>query len=149
MPTTDPATTSPNTTEIDRLRIVLLRLARRIRHSSSDDATPSQRIVLNSIIRHGQLTIGQIAEHEHVKPPSASKIVDGLERAGFVERRVHADDRRCVHVVATDAGHAYAEHARVAGRTWLASRLDELDEADVAAIDAALPSLERLLGGIE
>ena len=92
--------------DIDRLRVVVLRLARRIRHSSAEDVTPSQRIVLGSIIRHGQLTVGQIAEHEHVQPPTASKIVAALERAGFVERLVDPNDRRCVPIGATAAGHA-------------------------------------------
>jgi DNA-binding MarR family transcriptional regulator len=61
--------------DIDRLRMVLLRLARKIRNSSAGDITPSQRIVLASIIFHERLTISQIAELEHIKPPSNSKIV--------------------------------------------------------------------------
>jgi DNA-binding MarR family transcriptional regulator len=135
--------------EIDRLRIVLLRLARRIRNSSDGDITPSQRVVLASIVHHGELTIGQIADFEHVKPPSASKIVAALEQQGLVERRRDPNDRRCVPIAATPAGIAFLESARAAGRTWLAGRLGELDTTDVDELERALPALERLLGVVE
>jgi DNA-binding MarR family transcriptional regulator len=135
--------------EIDRLRVVLLRLARRIRNSTDGDVTPSQRVVLASIVHHGELTVGQIADLEHVKPPSASKIVAALEQRGFVERRSDPHDRRCVPIAATTEGVAFLESARAAGRTWLAGRLGGLDAADVDAIEQALPALERLLGVVE
>jgi len=132
--------------DIDRLRLVLLRLTRRIRTRSSGTITPSQMAVLGTIIRHDRLTVGQIAEVEHVRPPSVSKIVAALERDGYIERNVDPDDRRCSPLTATAAGLAYADEARAAGRTWLAEQLDDLDVLDVSAIERALPALERLLG---
>ena len=72
-PSEDPADLS-NTADVDRLRLVLLRVARRIRTNSISSITPSQLAVLGTLLRHERLTIGQIAEYEHVKPPSASKI---------------------------------------------------------------------------
>jgi len=131
--------------DIDRLRVALLRLARRIRNSSTGDVTPSQRVVLASIVHFGELTVGQIAELEHVKPPSASKIVAALEQLGYVERRRDPNDRRCTPIAATPAGIAFLDAARAAGRTWLTERLDGLDADDVTALEAALPALEHLL----
>ena len=139
--------TTGDAAEIDRLRVALLRIARRIRNSSEGDITPSQRVVLASIVHHGELTVSQIAELEHVKPPSASKIVSGLEQHGFVERRTDPTDRRCTNITATQAGVDFLEAARAAGRTWLTERLGELDDADVAELERAVPVLERLLGG--
>jgi len=135
--------------DIDRLRLVLLRLARRIRTNSSGRITPSQLAVLATVVRHERLTVGQIAEYEHVKPPSASKIVGALEQGGLVERRIDPGDRRCAHIGATPEGIAYLDAVRAAGRTWLASQLGTLDSDEVAAIEAALPALEQLLGGAE
>ena len=132
--------------DIDRLRLVLLRLTRRIRTRAIGSLTPSQVAVLGTIIRHERLTVGQIAELEHVKPPSVSKIVATLEQAGYVERATDPSDRRCTYITASAVGHAYADEVRAAGRTWLAEQLDELDVLDVAAIERALPALERLLG---
>lgn len=136
-------------TDVDRLRVVLLRLARRIRTTYADDITPSQLTVLASLHRTGPMTVGQIAEHEHVRPPSASKIVAALEQAGLVERTTDPTDRRCQPIALTGAGHAYVDRARAAGRTFLAGRLGDLDASDVAALTAALPALERLLGSVE
>lgn len=150
MPTTesppDTGLTGPSG-DVERLRLLLLRLARRIRANSSGRITPSQLSVLGTIVRRKQLTIGQIAEREHVKPPSVSKIVAALERGGLVERSTDPDDRRCVRIHATTEGVTYVEEVRAAGRTWLASQLATLDDHDVATIEAALPALDRLLDG--
>ncbi len=135
--------------DIDRLRLVLLRLARRIRTNSSGRITPSQLAVLATVNRHQRLTVGQIAEYEHVKPPSASKIVAALEQGGLVERRTDPDDRRCAHIAVTRDGIAYLDSVRAAGRTWLASQMVTLDDQDINSIEAALPALEQLLGGGE
>lgn len=147
MPTAPSPTTAPSATDVDRLRILFLRLARGIRSNSSGRLTPSQLTVLGTIVRREQLTIGQIAEIEQVKPPSVSKIVTALERERLVERRTRTDDRRCADVAATREGIAHFEEVRAAGRTWLAGRLEALDDADAASLEAALPALERLLGG--
>ena len=142
-----PDTTMRSIDEIDRLRLVLLRLARQIRTNSAGQITPSQLAVLGSVIRNGRLTVGQIAEHEHVKPPSASKIVAALEQRGLVERRTDPDDRRCAHIAPTADGIAHIEAVRAAGRTWLATQLGQLDDHDLDAIETALPALEQLLEG--
>lgn len=141
---------SSSTTEVgeatDRLRLVVLRLARRIRTSSVDGITPSQLAVLGTVIRHERLTVGQIAELEHVQPPSVSKIVATLERRGLLGRETDANDRRCALIAPTASGVEYLDQVRAAGRTWLASTFNELDDDDAQSIKAALPALERLLG---
>lgn len=135
-----------STDDIDRLRLLAIRLTRRIRAHAGSGLSPSQMAVLGTIIRHERVTVGQIAEIEHVQPPSVSKIVGALERTGYIERSVDPDDRRCAPLVATPAGLAYADEVRAAGRTWLSEQLDGLDVIDIAAIEQALPALERLLG---
>ncbi|MEO6651314.1 MAG: MarR family transcriptional regulator [Ilumatobacteraceae bacterium] len=135
--------------DIDRLRLVLLRIARRIRTNSISSITPSQLAVLGTVLRHGRLTVGQIADYEHVKPPSVSKIVAALESLGYVERATDPNDRRCTFITVTTAGHTYADEIRSAGRTWLAGQVDVMSPTDITAIESALPALERLLGGGE
>ncbi len=142
----DPLSAAAGTSiDVDRLRLVLLRLARKIRTSSVDKITPSQLAVLATVSRNERLTIGQIAESEHVKPPSVSKIVAALESAGMLARESDPDDRRCVFITVTDSGADYLDEVRVAGRTWLASQLADLGADDVDAIAAMLPVFERLL----
>lgn len=131
--------------DVERLRLVVLRLARRIRTNSVDELTPSQQALFASVVKNGPATIGRIAELEHVQPPSASKIVAALETRGLVERQSDPDDRRCSLIAATPAGHAYLDGVRAAGRTWVASHLAELDDDAMAALVAALPALEQLV----
>jgi len=133
------------TDDVERLRLVVLRLSRRIRTNSVDELTPSQQAVFASIAKNGPATIGRIAELEHVQPPSASKIVASLEARGLVERRSDPDDRRCSLIAITDIGTIYLESARAAGRSWLAAQLIDLDGADIGALAAALPALEQLV----
>ncbi len=131
--------------DLDRLRVAFLRLSRRIRANSVGDLTASQFAMFVSVVKYGPCTIGHLAELEHVKAPSASKIVAALETLGLVERQDDPDDRRCSVIVATSSGHDYFDEVRAAGRSWLASRVSMLAPDDVALIDAALPALERLL----
>jgi DNA-binding MarR family transcriptional regulator len=148
-PSTKTAERLARTDEIDRLRLVVLRLSRRIRNSYDGGVTPSQLTVLSTLDRNGPLTVGQIAELEHVRPPSASKIVAALESAQLVARTTDPDDRRCQPIALTPAGTAYVEQSRAAGRTFIASRIATADPSDADAIRAALPALERLLIGLE
>ncbi len=133
------------TEDVERLRLVVLRLSRRIRTNSVDELTPSQQAVFASIAKNGPATIGRIAELEHVQPPSASKIVASLETRGLVERRSDPDDRRCSLIATTTEGAAYLDEARAAGRSWLAAQLTELHGTDIGALAAALPALEQLV----
>ena len=132
--------------DLDRLRVVTLRIARRIRTNSPETTTASQLSMLGTVMRHGPCTISFIAEVEHVQPPSASKIVASLEQQGLVTRQTDPDDRRCSKIIITDAGLAMVAHVREAGRSWLASRLTDLDDDEVRLLGQAVPVLERLLG---
>lgn len=135
--------------DLERLRLVLIRLVRRIRASSHDAITASQRSALGTIYAHGPLPIGQIADREHVQPPAASKIVSGLEQLGYIERHADPNDRRCSLVGISDSGRSAVDEMRAAGLGFLASRLAELDDDEVATLAAAVPVLERLLGTVE
>ena len=145
LPVTTRSPDALTTDDVERLRLVVLRLSRRIRTNSVDELTPSQQAVFASIAKNGPATIGRIAELEHVQPPSASKIVASLEAHGLVERRSDPDDRRCSLIALTDNGTIYLESARAAGRSWLAAQLIDLDGTDVGALAAALPALEQLV----
>ena len=146
MPASTPAPATVPEADVDRLRLVTLRLGRLIRTSSSSAVTPSQLTVLVTLSKAGPLTVGQIADREQIRPPSASKIVAALEQSGFVTRTVSPTDRRYQPIALTDAGTDYLAEARRAGRSFLVGRLGELDRADVGAITGALPALERLVG---
>ncbi len=141
--TTEQAT--DETTEVAaRLRLSATRLARRLRQETASGRTPSQLSALASIEQHGPLTLGALAEHERVAPPTITNIVAKLEADGLVSRHVDQADRRFARVTVTEAGAALMAEIRRRKTTWLAGRISELDSEHQAALAAALDALDAL-----
>jgi DNA-binding MarR family transcriptional regulator len=128
-----------------RLRLVLNRLARRLRSQAAGDLSPSLVSALVSIELHGPITLGQLATHELVRPPSVTRMVAVLEERGLVRRETDAADRRIARVSLTDEGRRTLRHTRTRKTAYLARRLRELDAAQLVVLVDALPVLERLL----
>ena len=127
------------------LLVSTVRLARRLRQLSEARLTPSQHSVMTSIHRHGPLTLGALAEHERVAPPTISRVVAKLEAEMLVERRQDPTDGRIVRVVTTDKGDELLEAARSRKVAWLDDHLSRLSEEDRRNIAGAIPALARLL----
>ncbi len=138
------------TSELDddtasRLRLAVMRLARRLRQESPPGITPSQLSALASVDHLGPITIGDLAAHENVQPPSISRIVGTLEGDGWVERISDESDRRVALVRATPKAHRELARIRQERNAYLARRLALLDPDDLTAVLAALPALEKML----
>jgi DNA-binding MarR family transcriptional regulator len=73
-----------------------------------------------------------------------TRIVDGLEGEGLVERKVDDVDRRCQRVTLTAAGRRELAAIRRKKTAFLEERLARLSDDERAAIGSALPILERL-----
>jgi DNA-binding MarR family transcriptional regulator len=136
-----------NTDLAARLRLAVTRLARRLRQQAEGEATPSQVSALASVDRIGPITLGQLAAVERVTPPSMTRIVSGLEQAGFVSRQVDPKDRRIARVETTVAGQRFLERTRSRKNAYLAARVRTLDPEDRAVLARAATILERLLEG--
>ncbi len=138
--------TQTDTTELAaRLRLAIARMARRLRQESGTDLGPSQLAALATIERHGSLAPSELAEREQIKRPTATRILDHLEKAGTVERVRDPEDRRCSILSITPDGRALLRRLRARKTAYLAQRLGELDPADVAALERAAEVIEALL----
>ena len=128
------------------LRISVMRLARRLRaeRDASYDLSLNQLSVLGVLERHGALTVGQLAAHERVQPPSMTRTVGCLVDRGLVEREPHPTDGRLVVVVLSDAGRRLVLKDRRRRDAWLSQRLRELAPQEREALRQAAPILERL-----
>ena len=126
------------------LAVSLMRLARRLRQERDSDLTATQLSALGSIRRHGPLTIGSLAAHERVQPPSMTRTVNCLLDLGMVTREADPTDGRQVVVVLSDVGLAQLEAERRRRDAWLARRLREMDPADRETLRRAVPLLEGL-----
>ena len=128
-----------------RLRLAIARTARRLRQNSGTELTAALTAALATVECHGPLTPSELARLEHVKRPTATRIVARLEEQGLVERTADPTDRRSFLVAITPKGTAVLTRLRKRKNAYLAKRLRELDPEDVAALERAVDVLERLL----
>ena len=68
------------------------------------ELTLSQWHLLSALAELPDARTGELAEAAGVAPPTATRMLDGLERAGIVDRRPSQADRRCVTVELTSKG---------------------------------------------
>ena len=142
---TETAATIDEAAVAAQLRLSVTRLARRLRQESGTGHSPSQLSALAVIDNHGPLTLGALADHERVAPPSITKVVAKLEGEGLVERTTDPADRRITRVATTSAGRALVAESRRRKTTWLTGRVRELPADELARLAAALDVLDHLV----
>ena len=130
----------------NELRPVLLRLARELRKETEQLGVTSRQVTLLWLIRgHPGLSMRELAAEEGISAPALSGHVDRLEKASLIDRVRDEGDRRRVGLTLTAEGERLLKRVRARRTTWLADRLRGLDEDEVAAIEAAIEPLGRLL----
>ncbi|MEA5455893.1 MarR family transcriptional regulator [Sinomonas sp. JGH33] len=127
------------------LRIAVMRTARVLRTQASSDAvTSGQTTVLGLLAKRGPQTMRQLAEAERVQAPSMTRTVNALAAQGLVTRTDNPTDGRQVVVELADEGRAVLEESRRLRSAWLASRLEDLSEADRATMHRAAEILVEM-----
>jgi DNA-binding MarR family transcriptional regulator len=127
------------------LRVVVARTARRLRQEVDAGLSPSQNAALASLERHGPLTPSELAAHERIQRPTATRLLARLEEDSLVFRSADPEDRRSALITITDRGRAILHESRNRKNAYLAQRLRSLDADDLATLDRAAVILERLL----
>jgi DNA-binding MarR family transcriptional regulator len=127
------------------LRVSLMRLARRLRAERLDEGlTPTQLAVLGTLDRHGPMTLGELASHEKVQPPSMTRTTAILDERGLLTRVIQEVDRRQVRIAISDAGLALLREDRKRRDAWLAARFEQLTSDERALLHQVAPLLDRL-----
>jgi DNA-binding MarR family transcriptional regulator len=142
LPTAPAADTSEDIA--GRLRISATRLARKLRQEAHTGLTPSQLSALTAVERHGPVTLGALADHEQVAPPSITRVVVKLETDGLVMRLADPADRRVTKVAVTPKGRNLLGTSRRRKTEWLTTRLEDLDVEQRARMADALDVLDAL-----
>jgi DNA-binding MarR family transcriptional regulator len=75
----------------------------RTRHAL-DGLSVSQMNLLRPLAQSEGMPVGMLAAQAEIASPTATRMLDGLERDGFVERNPSHDDRRQVLVRLTERG---------------------------------------------
>lgn len=129
------------------MRLSATRLARQLRREAGTGLSPSQLSALSTIESHGPMTLGALAEHERVAPPSITKVVAKLEAQGLVVRQPAPADRRVAMVSATQEGDGLLARSRRRKDMWLAARLASLSQEERLRLAGALDVLDALTTG--
>ncbi|WP_326945364.1 MULTISPECIES: MarR family winged helix-turn-helix transcriptional regulator [unclassified Amycolatopsis] len=138
--------TSPIADLAHRLRPLVFRLYHQVRRQTPQlTLTLTQGSVLSELVNGGPRRMSALAEFEKVKLPSMTDVVSRLERLGLATRAPDPADRRAVLVDVTDEGRRFYAEMVTAREEFLRERLIAMDDADRAAIEAALPALAKLL----
>jgi DNA-binding MarR family transcriptional regulator len=110
--------------------------------------TFEQYQMLSHLVANGPSSMGELASARGIALNSATALIDRLVSAGFVERAHDEVDRRVVRVAATALGDELVARLKLTRRAAFRTMLEDLSDADVEALVAALPALDRLSGAV-
>lgn len=119
-------------------------LATRAARRLPRDMSLTSAATLATLDRTGPRRITDLAAVEGVTQPAMTALVRVMEESGLVERRGDASDKRVTLVCLTEAGASYVRARRQAGVHAFERSIGELTGAEIEALVAALPALERL-----
>ncbi len=145
---TPKAKDTPLTDAAARLRLGIVRTARRLRQEAAAEATgltPTSTAALATIDRHGPLTPSELAKLERVQRPTVTRTLGCLDREGLIERTPDPTDGRSALVSVNAAGRERLRRLRGRKNAFLAKRMQEMPAADIATLERAAEILEGML----
>ena len=115
------------------------------REDSATGVPPAQLSALSVLVFGGARTLGELAAAEQVRPPTMTRIVQGLEAAGLVRRARDREDGRVHRLHATPKGRRVMQRGRERRVENLAALLGRLSPDEVARVREAAQLVEAAL----
>jgi DNA-binding MarR family transcriptional regulator len=129
----------------DRLHSAAIHLLRRLRVRDRESGVgPAQLSALSVLVFGGPRSLGELADAEQVRPPTMSRIVAGLERAGLVRRHATEDGRR-VRLEASAKGTKILQEGRKRRVESLAKALSSLSEKEQRKLGELVDLLQEVI----
>lgn len=123
-----------------------------LRHSRSRAAdrpdaklTHAQYHLLSALEGGRALAVGELAAAAGVSSPTATRMLDGLERDGLVRREQAPEDRRRIAVTTTDAGASALAETRARIDAARERLFDQLSPEERVQAERLLPRLAEAL----
>lgn len=129
----------------NRLHSAAIHLLRRVRRTDPLTGVSPAQLSALSVLMSGPKTLGELAAAEQVRPPTMSRLVGEMRRAGVARTRADRRDRRLVRVLATSRGLRVLRRGRRLRIENLEQLLASLDEGERASLGRALGAIERML----
>jgi len=123
---------------------------RRARHEAVDDGpvTIPQYLLLEPLLGGDALAVRELADQAGVQSPTATRMLDGLEQAGFVTRSPSPRDRRMVDVRLTADGTRVVRARRRQIEDWRRRLYEALPEGERADAARLLRRITEALEGL-
>jgi DNA-binding MarR family transcriptional regulator len=141
-PDTDPARLA------DHLHSAAIHLLRRVRRTDPQTGVSAAQLSALSVLMGGPRTLGELAAAEQVQPPTMSRLVREMERAGLITRSRDAADGRVVWIAWTPTGEQVLMRGREMRVAALQRQIQALSDADRQALVQAMGVLDRLLEAV-
>jgi DNA-binding MarR family transcriptional regulator len=122
--------------------IRLLRIARA--QDAQAGIGPAQLSALSVLVFVGMKTLSELAAIEQVRPPTMSRIVDGLVKQGLVDRITDVTDRRSIRITPTRKGRQLLLEGKARRVRALAERLDGLTQDELKVLQVAGQLMGRI-----
>lgn len=103
--------------------------------------TPEQFMLIDLLWNHGEMSQQQLADLMQKDKNSVTKLVDAIERKGFVVRKQNKKDRRSNTLVLTEKANQLKPGAKEKGISILDQILDGINENELRAF---LETLRKL-----
>jgi DNA-binding MarR family transcriptional regulator len=130
----------------DRLHSAAIHLLRRARRTDPLTGVSAAQLSALSVLMGGPKTLGELAAAEQVRPPTMSRLVSAMENAGVARKVTDRHDARVIRIHATPKGLRALSRGRDMRIAAIERLLGELDPDDLATVESAVGTLERLLG---
>ena len=130
----------------DRLHSAAIHLLRRARRTDPLTGVSPAQLSALSVLMNGPKTLGDLAAAEQVRPPTMSRLVSEMDRAGVARKTTDRDDARVIRVHATPKGLRALSRGRSMRIEAIERLLRELDPTDLATVERAVGTIETLLG---
>lgn len=114
------------------------------RHTPIPEYTAAQASALATLLDHGPMRMGDFADRESIRMPTATSLVDGLIRSDLAQRAPDPSDRRAVLVSLTSHGEQVLERVREQRDDALTRAIAMLSDDDRAALSGATGALQAL-----
>jgi DNA-binding MarR family transcriptional regulator len=115
------------------------------REDPATGVPPAQLSALSILVFGGPRTLGELAATEQVRPPTMTRIVQGLEAGGLVRRERDVHDARVHRLEATARGRRVMQRGRERRVENLAALLSRLSPDEVARVHEAAELVEKAL----
>ena len=103
--------------------------------------TPEQFMLIDLLWNQGEMSQQELADQMHKDKNSVTKLVDAIERKGFVVRRQNANDRRSNTLVLTEKAEILKPGAKQKGISILDKMLEGISEEELRTVLSTLHKL--------